>query len=128
MPIVKNVRTAVTDALTPLLPKTWKLVPHTTNFGVISQPVVVLKLEEVKRHPDAPNGARLISYTLTIIEPKTEPGPADDALDTKLLLLLAAIDKAPGIAWSTAKRVVTDTNPAFDVTLTFDSINKPEGV
>lgn len=126
MPVVQSIRAAVIDALKPLLPSSWKLVAYQTNLDSISQPVVVLKLEEVQRHPAAPQGARLITYTLTIIEPKTAPGPADDSLDTNLVLLLEAIDATPGLNWSSAKRVATDTNPAFDVSLTFDNITTSE--
>ena len=122
MPTTENLRAAVTDALKPILPTDWKLVSYQTNLDTISQPVVVLKLETVERHPQAPNGARLITYTLTVIEPKTAPGPADDALDHKLVVLLDAIDATPGLRWSKAQRVATDTNPAFDVSLTFDNI------
>ena len=124
--IVDNLRTGVTDALKPLLPEAWQIIPFSKNLDTITRPVVMLQLEEVQRHKDAPNGARLVTYTLTVIEPKTDPGPADDSLEANLIDLLNAIDKSPGLAWSGAKRVVAhESNPAFDITLTYSVANAP---
>jgi len=130
MPVVQNVRTAVIAALTPLLPADWKLVAYGANLDTLSSPVVRLQIKTIERHPAAPNGARLVTYTLTIIEPKTAPGAADDALDTNLLKLIEAIDATDGLGWSSAERVAAETgNPAFDISLTFTVTNNPaEGV
>jgi len=125
MPTVQNLRTGVTDALKPLLPATWQIVPFAKNLDAITRPVVMLQLEEVQRHPDAPNGARLITYSLLIIEPKNDPGPADDSLDANVINLIDAIDKTPGLRWTSAKRVVAFESPAFDITLMFDATKSP---
>ena len=120
MPAVDNMRTAVTGYLKPLLPTSWRIVPYVTNLDSISQPVAMLKLQSVEKHPQAPKTERIVTYVLTVIEPKTAPGPADDALDTNLIRLLDAIDDVPGLIWSKAERVIAqDSNPAFDITLTF---------
>ena len=111
-------RSYVTDAIKPLLPKGWKLLPYSTNLDVLSQPVVMLKLNSVTRTPGAPNGAHTVTYTLAVIEPKTDPGSADDALEDKLFDLLHAIDTVANLTWSNAERVLFgDSNPAFDISL-----------
>jgi hypothetical protein len=128
MTVVANVRTAVIDMLKPLLPKTWKLVPFETNLDELSPktPVVVLKLQSIERHPSAPQGVRLVTYVLTIVEPKIEPGPADDALDDDLIRLLQAIDLLPGIQAGKATRVVSGDHPAYDIDLTFSTLKEME--
>lgn len=113
-----NLRKFVTDALKPLLPTAWRLVPYSTNLDQISKPVVMLKLQTIAKLPEAPNSHRTVSYVLTVIEPKITPGALDDDLDDHVVDLLAAIDDLPNFAWTKAERVLfSDSNQAYDITL-----------
>ena len=114
-----NIRAFITDALAPLLPPGWKLIPFPTGLDTLSQPVVLLKMNSIKRATSNPQGSREAEYILTVIEPRTSPGTADDALDEKLIDLLNAIDVVPNIRWTVATRVVAanESNPAFDISL-----------
>jgi hypothetical protein len=119
-----EIRQYVIDHIKPLLPSGWNLVNHPDSLDVISKPVVMLKLQSVVPSPAAPGSAYLATYVLTVIEPKTDPGPAHDALDDKLLELLAALQTVPGLIWTNAEWVMfSDTNPAYDISLTV-TLNK----
>lgn len=117
-----NLREFITDALKPLLPPSWTLIPYPRNIDVITKPVAMLKLQTVKRTEAAPQGARTLSYILTVIEPKSDPKAGQDSLDDELIDLLNAIDQLNNVVWKTAERVsFGDPNepglPAYDITL-----------
>lgn len=116
-----DLRQFVMDALAPLLPKKWKFVPVPRNLDTIDVPTLVLSLQSISRTASAPLGSRDVEYTLTIIEPKTDPLVAHMALDDLIVDLLGAIDDLPDLVWRTATAVTygdTATNFAFDITLT----------
>jgi len=123
------VRKTLIDALKPLLPSDWRLIPYATNLDTISRPVVMLRLKTIEKLAQAPLSHRTATFTLTVIEPRTEPGPADDALDDKLIDLLAAIDDfGAGLTWSTATSVVWGdpaSNPAYDIELQLPYAKEP---
>jgi len=117
-----NLREFVTDKLQPLLPPSWRLIPFTRKLDVIVQPVVMLNLQTVTRLQSAPQSHRLVSYTLTIIEPKADPKLSADSLDDELIDLLNAIDELENFSWKTATRVVFGEAPepvlqAYDIAL-----------
>ena len=111
------VRKHVVDIIRPLLPKAWKFVPQQQNLDVIDRVTVVLTLQDITPAPAAPRGALLAKYTLTLIEPKTDPARAEVALDDLILELLQSLAEVPNLVWTTAARAVFGEHQAYDITL-----------
>jgi hypothetical protein len=112
------IRNWVIEQLTPLLPKSWKLIPYSTNLDRLSQPVVMLQLQSLSRTPSAPNSGHTVEFTLTVIEPNTDPAQREDLLDDKLDDLVYAIETIPNVTWTKAERAMfADSYLAFDITL-----------
>ena len=119
-------RNQVVDTLKPMLPRNWTWYSYRTNLDTFVNPVVVLTMQTIERHPDAPQGSLLVSCTLTVLEPKTTPGKSDDDLEDKVLDLTMAIDKAPAIHWERAERVIAnnDRNPGYDISIQLAILKK----
>ncbi len=120
--ITSGYRDAVLAAIKPLLPKSFKLLAYQTDPDALSvtQPVAMLGLKTIEPHPEAPLGVHLVTYSLILIEPKTELGVADDALEDKLVDLILAIDAVPGLRYTKAERVtLVSSNPGFDLAITY---------
>lgn len=114
-------RKALEQALKPVLPKKWRIIPYETNPDVQAVTVVMLKQEEITRNPAAPQGAHDIAFTVTIESPLDGLEKAEDELDDAVVLLLHEFD-ALGIAWTTAKKVLaTSGRLAYDISLTITS-------
>lgn len=78
----------------------------------------MLKMQTVKRSPQAPQGQLSVEYIVTIIEPRTDPGPAETALDEKVLDLMYALRQVPGVLVGDANAVLFgDTNLAYDISI-----------
>lgn len=115
-----NVSQHVVDELKPLLPATWKWVPYQTNLDAIAQTTVMLILDEVTRFPQAPQGSRLVSYVVEVIEPKIDPVSRDFSLFESLIDLLNGIDSIADLTWTSAKRgaVNNGANLGYDIEMT----------
>lgn len=113
-----DIRGWVLAGLKPALPKGWRLIPYGTDPGAIDRVTVLVWVESINREVNAPNTHRRVAYTLTVIEPKTEPGASDDALDNDLFDLLDALDESPNLTWSNGQRITwADSYPAYSITL-----------
>ena len=113
-----SVRAQLANDIKPHLPKKWKVVPYQTNLDTVDVVTVMLKLSTVERTPAAPLASHTVTFTMTVIEPVTTPGDADDAVDDDLDDLLFALDATENLIWSTATRVTyNDRNPAYDIDL-----------
>lgn len=114
-------RALVADALAASLEPAGVIVlPFARDVGVITAPTVMVRLDEVSRLPQAPASHQLYQYTLVVLVPQTEPGPADVALDALLEDVLFAVEHNTTLPqWRTAKRGVwlDTTTPAYEVTL-----------
>ena len=81
-----------------------------------TKPTVVLLIDGV-RSPDVACAVPIVELIAWAVTPLTEPGPADDALDTLLGDVLTALD-ALGIAWTRADHGVWNTtHPAYKIAL-----------
>jgi|GEM_PF-2893902 len=118
----QTVRGWVESKLKPLLPRTWKLVPYQRNLDEVDQTTVMLRLQRVTKLPEAPGGAYLAEWTMTVIHPGQDVIRGQKMLDQQLFELLDAILglRATGlnIDWSDAQSVVFgERNEAFDITI-----------
>jgi hypothetical protein len=119
---ILSIRQYVIDQIKDLLPKTWVFQPAGNTPEVVTKPTVVLTIQTVERNKANPMGARLVSYTLTLIEPTLDPSKASEALDDKLLALLDALDeavrtKSSAIVWESASRGLSNGNIGYDISI-----------
>lgn len=126
-----NIRHYVVDILTPLLPKKWALKPHAGQPDTPAKVTVLLSLKAYERDSKISGGTRTARWIFTVLEPKTDPGPADDDLDEDIITFLDALDvkavRRTGLTWTKAERgLYRDTHPGFDIEITVPIPNKPE--
>jgi hypothetical protein len=117
---IRTARAYIADHLKPLLPKSWKFVPYFTNLDVQNQTVAMLLLESAE-HAPAARDSHVLTFTLQLREPKTDPARREDSLDATLDELIFALDEIPGLWWSDAKRVLHgepgNESLSFDISL-----------
>lgn len=122
-----TIRSDLAAALQPSLPKAWRIVPHNTDLDVVDRTVVMLHQKSIERAPEAPAGALRVIFSVLVIQPKVEPGTADDSLDEDVADLLLALDKTRAVTWQRADRATwADTNPAWDITVTYYAVSETE--
>lgn len=111
-----SARTEIAAALKPLLPKSWKIVPYGDSLDVVSNVTVMVKLTRIEKVPTAPLGAYLSHFTITVIDPSTDPAKSEDRLDDEVHALLAALDGINNTLWTQAEKVLfSETNLAWDI-------------
>ena len=115
-----TVRAQLEADLKPHLPRGWRLIPYATNLDVIDQHTVMTLQESIERVPEAPIGAVKVDFKVIIIEPKTDPKTAEDALDDAVTDLLLSLNKARQVHWSRAeRRTWEDSNPCYEVAVSY---------
>ncbi|MDP4333230.1 hypothetical protein Q7F20_07585 [Curtobacterium sp. A7_M15] len=122
--VAEQYRRWVTDRLKPLLPRRWTLSPYTRKPDELSGPTVIVTLQKIQRLPDAPLGAQVATYLVTVVDPATDWAQADKNLDDEIVDLIAGLDSVrnddglPVLRWITADRNTwNDTYLAFDITV-----------
>lgn len=109
-------RALLVAALT--LPDTVRVRPYTDELGSHDRPVVMPYVDEVTRRPEGGPTLRQYQFGLLLVGVKVAPGGGDDDLDRALEDVLHALDQAPGLTWSLAKRSVYEGRlPAYLVTV-----------
>ena len=104
--------------LRKLIPKAWRLIAYQDSLDAISNVTVMLKQESITKAPFAPQGAHLVTYTVTLIDPATDPKKAELALDENVNDLLYKLDTVEWIMWSRAEKVqFAEFNMAYDISL-----------
>lgn len=108
-------------ALSPLLPATWKIIPFQKELSTFTAPVVILKQSAITRLPEAPEGAHVVEFTVTVASPHVDREKAEDQLDDNVNALIHAIDTL-GIGWTRADKVAIDnTYIGWDINLSVTS-------
>ncbi len=102
-----TVRSELSDALRPLLPDTMRIidVPRSLDGLEANRPVVLLYRDRLQKAPNA-QGAYLSTVSLWIITPNIDTVRAEDALDTALETVIAALDQILWANWTTAERSI----------------------
>lgn len=95
------------------------VIAYSRSIDPPANPTVLVRLDEVEPHPEAPQALNLYHFALILIPTVSETGAADDELDDLLEDVLYAIFKAGNLTWSKAVRgTYQDTTyPAFEITL-----------
>ncbi|OII04312.1 hypothetical protein [Curtobacterium sp. MCBA15_008] len=112
-----SARQQVVDAIKPVLPQSWRLVPYLTSLDAISQTTVMLHATGVERFPSAPAKTYLITFEATVIDPSKDPARVWDALDDEVLEAIAALDSIDSLDWTGAEPVAISN--LFGWTITF---------
>ncbi|TFC94572.1 hypothetical protein E3T28_14820 [Cryobacterium sinapicolor] len=104
--------------LRKLVPKTWKIVAYQDGLDTLDKVTLMLKQSAIEKAPAAPQGAHIVSYVLTLIDPALDAQKAEIALDASVDDLLFKLDGIQWLTWSRAEKVqFSDTNMAYDVTV-----------
>ena len=115
-------RALVKDALTDQLdPASVTVLAYARQIAPPPRPTVMVRLD--RAIPGTLAGVGLVRSTglaLIVLAAKPDPpGPADDELDALLEDVLHAVEQAPGLTWTEAKRAVyADSIPAYEVSVT----------
>ena len=96
-------RQQVAAALTPLLPKTWKLVDYMTSFDSITSPTVMLHVSDINPFPQAPQGLLLVTMEATVLASNKDSSRAWGVLDDQVLELIHDLDTIEAVAFVTAE-------------------------
>lgn len=114
-------REALVDALTPLLPDSWKIVDSERGIDVGTNVSVLLKQQRFRRLGVAPLAFHSIDFVVTCVSPHEDFGKAEDQLDDAANELIHALDES-GILWTEATKVLfADKYIAYDITLELES-------
>lgn len=120
-PLSVDLRGVIVDRLKPHLPRRWKWYDHSVGVDELDRPTVILTLERIERLPEAPRAGRLITYTLTLIDPSTNVEQREDSLDDTASDLLNVIDDDDLLRWSVAERGLDKNQQhlGFDISITY---------
>jgi hypothetical protein len=100
-----SARQQVVDAIAPVLPKSWRVVPYLTSFDALSQTTVMIHATSVERFPAAPAKTYQITFEATVLDPSKDPARVWDSLDDEVLEAIAALDTIDSLNWTGAEPV-----------------------
>ena len=112
-------RQQLVNALKPLLPKAWVLVPYSRGLDALSKPTVMVHMSRIEKYPAAPLTKHLCTFTVSVFDPQQDPTRSQGALDDEVNDLIFAIDQLPPfINWSSAEPVQANNGAlGWDVNL-----------
>lgn len=111
-------REQITEALTPLLPKAWRVVPYLDSVDQLSQVTVLIHATTIAPHPTTPHSFFELTFEATVLDPAKDSSRAWDALDDEVLETVAALDTIEGLRFVTAEAVVVSGAFGWNVTFT----------
>ncbi len=121
---MSTARDVLVAALQVVVPKGIQVEKYTRELDGPDKPVLMVRVDEVRRHPSAPLAKRRYGFALILVSPATDPGKADDDLDDALEPVLRAIETTPTLPqWEVARRGVYGTavkRLAYEITLPVD--------
>lgn len=104
--------------LRDVVPADWVVVGVERDIDEPDAVHVTIKLDDVRRLPQAPSSGRyLVGWTVTIVTPHVDPELADPAVFDALIDLTIALDEFEWLTWSEARKVVSAGRYAYDITL-----------
>lgn len=116
-----TVRQVIVDAITPLLPEGWLVVPYSTEPNVLDQEVVMVTSTTIDA--GAMFGTYNIGLHVYVLVPPQDGTEGDDfdAADDAVLLLLHALRTINAVTQGSAERGVFSGNPGWDISLNFEA-------
>ncbi|ROS57202.1 hypothetical protein [Frigoribacterium sp. PhB118] len=116
MPVDQSTRQKLANALKPLLPKAWKIVPYSRNLDTIELTTVMLHATEIRPATSAV-GALETDFVISVISPKADPTSAQQDLDDDVLALVLDL-YGMGVIIRQATPTVVQDNLSWDITIT----------
>lgn len=111
-------REALVTALTPLLPRRWKLIDTQRAVDERSTTTVQLKQMSIAPLAQAPSGWLYTRFVLTITSLHKDLVKAEHQLDDDVLGLVHALDQIDGLIFDDAIKVSVDQQQVgYDVTI-----------
>jgi hypothetical protein len=123
-----STRTELADLVRGILPRRgWTVLAYEDDLDEITTSTVLISLQRIRRHPQAPQGALLETYKLRLAVPSEVPATRAQQLDTAAEALLLGLEGlGSGIAWEEATKVLhRDRYLALDVDVTVTSTRTP---
>lgn len=113
-----SAREEVTAAVTPLLPKGWRVVPYLDTLDQLTQVTVMLHATTIAPHPTTPHSFFELTFEATVLDPQKDPARAWDALDDEVMEAVAALDTIDGLRFVSADAVAVSGTFGWNVTFT----------
>lgn len=116
-----SVRAQLQALLQPLITgNRWSVVPNTVKqVKSLSRTTVFIEHTGIDVNPSAPMGSVDNTCVVTILSPLVDYAKAEDALDAKVMDLVAALDADAQLGWQNARKTeVADTYLGWAITLT----------
>jgi hypothetical protein len=122
-----NARALIVSGLSDTIPEGIDVLAYARAIPAPPRSTVMVRVDEVTKPPNLPQGCRAYRFALVCIAARTDPtGPGDNELDALLEDVLHAVDKAPDLTWERATRAVyADASPCYEVVLTVHTIKEP---
>lgn len=93
-----------------------QVIPFQDNLDLPAQITIMFKQLTLLPLEQAPRRAYRVNYVLTVISPATDPTVAEAELDVFIPSLLGDLDELDWFAWSSADKVLFQSNIAYDIT------------
>jgi hypothetical protein len=114
------------DAIKDVVPADWRVIDHERNLDEPDAITVQIKLDEVRRLPQAPqSGIYSVMWTVTVLTPWADPARADPDVFDALLELVAGLERYPWMRWARARKVLEAQRYAFDIELETMTTDNP---
>lgn len=108
-------RQQVVDAITPALPKSWKVVPYLTSFDNLDQTVVMVHATAIARFEAQP-ALWQTTFEATVLDPSKDPARVWDSLDDEVFEAVHALDTIPGLLVTGAEPVAISNLFGWNIT------------
>ncbi len=103
-----SARTELAEALKPLLPARWVIVPSVRNVDRITVPHVILNASRIE--PGPRSGSLITTFAVSIVEPRQDVDAAENALDEEVAQFIAALLDIEWCHWTPANKSVFEDN------------------
>lgn len=111
-----STRQDIVDAIKPMLPETWEVVPYSDEPNVLDKPLVMVSSSGIEQGATA--GFYNIEHHIYVCYPPQKDEQANtDAVDDAVLLVLHAVLRMRAVLQGRAERATLGGNPCWDITL-----------
>jgi hypothetical protein len=111
-----SVRDTLLAAITAAVPEGTHVIPFQDNMDVPDRITVMFKQMSITPLAEAPRSGYVFNYILTVVSPAVDPSVAEEELDGFVPAMLGDLDGLDWFAWSTADKVLSQGQLAYDIT------------
>jgi hypothetical protein len=114
---VTSARQQVVDAIAPVLPKAWKVIPYLTSFDNLDQTIVMIHATGIQRFASQP-ALWETTFEATVLDPSKDPGRVWDSLDDEVFEAVHALDTIAALNVTGAEPVAISNLFGWNITFT----------